>query len=73
MQQCFGDKPTQGADDGDYLSNPYEQEGFQNQIKHISDHKGDDEAEDYVDHLLDHHDVSKKDREDKKETLMAKV
>src|ERR1700693_2587095 len=23
--QCFGDKPTQGSDDGDYLSNPHEQ------------------------------------------------
>ena len=74
LQQTAGDKPTKSADDGDYLKNPYEQEGFQNQIDYISDHFGEQEANDYVDHLLDHHDVdSKKERTDKKETLMAKV
>lgn len=74
LQQTTGDKPTQSADDGDYLDNPFEQEGFQNQIEYIADTFGDDEAEDYVDDLLDYHDVEdNEDFEDKKETLMSKV
>lgn len=74
MQQCLGDKPTQGADDGEYLKNPNEQEGFQNQIEYIANEFGDQEAEDYVDNLLDHHEVEdKKDKKELKEELMAKV
>jgi len=74
LQQTTGDKPTQGADDGDYLENPFEQEGFQRQIEYVDDMFGGHEAENYVEHLLDHHDVKdSKDREDKKETLMEMV
>jgi hypothetical protein len=74
LQQTTGNRPTQSSDDGSYLDNPAEQEGFQNQIEYISDHFGEDEAEDYVDNLLDHHNVdSKKEIEEKKEVLMAKV
>lgn len=74
LQQTTGTKPTQSSDDGSYLDNPAEQEGFQNQIDYISDHFGDEEAHDYVDNLLEHHDVdSDKEKEEKKEILMAKV
>lgn len=74
LQQTTGDKPTQSADDGSYLDNPYEQEGFQNQIEYIAKQFGEGEAENYVDDLLDHHEVeSKKEVEEKKETLMSKV
>ena len=74
LQQTTGDKPTQSADDGSYLDNPYEQEGFQNQVEYIANQFGENEAENYVDDLLEHHDVeSKKEFNDKKETLMAKV
>lgn len=73
FQQCFGKQATQGADDGSYLDNPYEQEGFQNQIEFIDDHFGEEEAEDYVDNLLDYHDVPKKEENEKKEVLMSKV
>lgn len=74
LQQTTGDKATKSSDDGSYLDNPYEQEGFQNQVQYIANHFGDDEAENYVDDLLDHHDVdSKKEIKDKKETLMSKV
>lgn len=74
LQQTTGSKPTQSADDGSYLDNPFEQEGFQNQVEYIANHKGENEAEEYVDDLLEHHEVdSKKEFEDKKETLMAKV
>lgn len=74
LQQCFGDKPTQGADDGDYLENPAEQEGFQYQIKYIDKKFGPNKAEDYVEQLLDHHEVNNSnERKDKKEDLMSKV
>jgi hypothetical protein len=74
LQQTTGTKPTQSSDECSYLDNPFEQEGFQNQIEYIADHFGDDEAENYVDDLLDHHDVdSKKELKDKKEKLMSKV
>lgn len=74
LQQTTGDKATISSDEGSYLDNPYEQEGFQNQVEWISEQFGEDEAENYVDDLLDHHDVeSKKEIKDKKETLMAKV
>ncbi len=74
LQQTTGTKPTQSSDDGSYLDNPFEQEGFQNQVEYIAKHFGDNEAENYVDDLLDHHDIdSDKEKEEKKETLMAKV
>lgn len=74
LQQTTGTKPTKSSNDGHYLDNKFEQEAFSNQIEYLADHKGDKEAEDYVENLLDHHEVdNKKEREDKKETLMAKV
>ena len=74
LQQTTGSKPTQSADDGDYLDNPFEQEGFQNQIEYISKQFGEEEAENYVDELLEHHDVDDEDEfDEKKDTLMSKV
>jgi hypothetical protein len=72
LQQTTGNKATRSSDDGNYLDNPYEQEGFQNQVEYISDQFGKPEAEKYVDDLLEHHEVdSKKEKEEKKEVLMA--
>lgn len=73
LDQCFGDKPTQGAEDGDYLHNPFEQAAFKDQIQYIDDQFGDDEAESYVEHLLDHHDKKGKEKEKLEKTLMEKV
>lgn len=74
LQQTTGTKPTQSADDGSYLDNPYEQEGFQNQVEYIAKQFGEEEAENYVDDLLKHHDVeTHKEFKEKKETLMSKV
>jgi hypothetical protein len=73
LQQCFGEDSTQGADDGDYLLNPYEQEGFQNQTEYLADTRGEDEAEAYINQVLDHHDVEGKDRKDKKEILLKEI
>lgn len=71
-QQTTGNKPTQGANDGDYLENKYEIEGFQNQVEYIADTRSDDDAEEYVDQVLDHHDVDSG-REDKKDELMESI
>jgi hypothetical protein len=71
LQQTTGSKPTKSSDDGNYLDNPFEQEGFQNQISYIANNFGEDEAEEYVDHLLDYHEADSKD--ERKEELMAKV
>jgi len=72
FQQLFGDEPTQGAEDGDYLLNPFEQEGFQNQTAYIADTEGEDVAEDYIDKVLDHHDVNdNKERQYKKNLLLG--
>src|SRR5208282_5759512 len=60
LQQTTGDKPTQSADDGSYLDNPYEQEGFQNQVEYIANQFGEGEAENYVDDLLEHHEIDNK-------------
>jgi len=54
-QQTTGNKATPGSTDDNYLDNPTEQEGFRNQTKYISDTKSDDEAEEYVEQVLDHH------------------
>lgn len=66
-------KPTQSADDGDYLLNPAEQEAFQYQVKFIDDQFGKDEAEDYVDQVLDHHDVDNKKERNHKENILMKL
>ncbi|SRR6266581_1270192 len=71
IQQCFSSKPTQGSTDGDYLDNKFEQEAFRNQTEYLSETKGDDVAENYIDKVLDHHDVnSKKEREQRKKKLL---
>lgn len=71
LQQTSGTKPTQGASDGSYLDNKYEIEGFQNQTEYISDTRGDDVAEKYVEKVLDHHEVSDlKEREERKDQLL---
>jgi hypothetical protein len=73
LRQCFDNKPSIGADEGDYLSNPDEQEAFQFQVEYIDDQFGEQHAEDYVDNLLDHHKVDDEDREEKKDVLMERV
>jgi len=70
-QQTTGDKPTQGANDGNYLDNKYEIEGFQNQVEYIADVHDKNVAEDYVEQVVNHHNVENKD--DKKEELMEAI
>jgi hypothetical protein len=71
FQQCMNSKPTKGANDGDYLDNKYEQEGFQAQTEYLSDTRNDETAEKYIDKVLDHHDINnKKEREKRKKKLL---
>jgi hypothetical protein len=73
-QQSTGDHPTRNSDDGEYLDNKYEQEGFQNQVEYISDHFGTEEAEDYVDNLLEYHEVDDgKKRKELEDVLLEKI
>jgi len=70
-QQCFGDGPTRGsADSEDYLDNEFEQEGFQAQTEYLSETRGDQAAEEYVEQVLDHHDVKQTDREERRKDLL---
>ncbi len=73
LAQSYGDRPTPGADDGDYLKNPAEQDAFIRQIEYIDDIFGPDQADSYTEHLLDHHDKDGEDRNELKEKLMEKV
>jgi hypothetical protein len=71
LQQCFQDKPTNKVSDEDYLNDPNEQEGFQNQVKFLSDEQSPEDAEEYIDDLLEYHDPVNKD--DKKDILLSKI
>jgi hypothetical protein len=72
MQQTMGNKATKSTDNESYLDNEHEQEGFQNQIEFISNHYGDNKAEEYVDDLLDHHDIKDDDKRDELESVFLK-
>lgn len=73
-QQTTGNKPTKSSDDGNYLQNPHEQEGFANQVHYIANQFGDTEAENYVDDLLEHHEVEDhKEKVELKDIFMEKV
>lgn len=69
-QQTTGEGPTKGSNDQNYLKNPYEVEGFQMQTEFISDTKGDEAAEEYVDKVIDHHGLKGKEREERKKDLL---
>jgi hypothetical protein len=74
LQQTTGTKPTKGSEDGNYLQNPFEQEAFTNQVEFIADHEGEDQAEDYVDNLLEHHEITDKEEKDElEEVFLAQV
>jgi hypothetical protein len=72
-QQTTGNKPTQGADEGDYLHNPFEQEGFISQVEFIANNDSQNKAVEYVDDLLEHHDKKGKERDKLEDILLEKV
>jgi hypothetical protein len=70
IDQCFGDGPTQGAAEGEYLDNKFEQEGFKTQTEYLSETRGDQEAINYTLKVMDHHDVPPKSRKQKLKELL---
>lgn len=70
LQQTTGNSPTKGSTEDNYLENEYEQEGFQNQTKYISDQKSPEKAEKYVQKVMDHHKIPEKEREDLEDDLL---
>jgi hypothetical protein len=74
FDQAFSSKATKSSDEGSYLDNKHEQKAFKVQVEYIADEFGKDEAIDYVDNLLEHHEVDdKKEYKDKKELLLSKI
>lgn len=71
LQQTTGNAPTQGSTEEDYLDNESEQEGFQNQTKYISLVDGPEEAEEYIEKVLDHHEIPDKEREQREDKLLS--
>ena len=57
----------------DYLNREDEIEAFQYQVKFDEQIRGEDKAEEYVDGLLDFHDIPSDQKRDKKEEIMEKV
>lgn len=60
------------GDNKDYLDKETEEEAFKSQIDFKRREESPEEAEEYVEKLLDHHDVSGKKRKEKKEELLDK-
>jgi len=71
LQQTVRKNGTQPHDE--YLKNPDEQEGFNTQIKYIEKEYGKEEAEKYVNHLLNYHDVNDADKNKIKKELTAAI
>lgn len=66
-QQCLSDGPT--IQEANYLDDQNELEAFEHQVDFIGDNEGMGEAKEYVDKLLDHHNVSDGER-DKYESIL---
>jgi hypothetical protein len=72
LQQTTGKQATKSSDDGNYLDNKFEQEAFTKQVEYIADQFGEGEAENYVDDLLDHHEVKNKKKKNELEDIFLK-
>ena len=66
-------KNNSSKDDEDYLDDKDEIEAFQWQIKYDEESRGEEEAEEYVDELLEYHDVPDGEKGDKKELFLEKT
>lgn len=74
FQMTTRKKPTKGIGDGEYLDNKDEIEAFTYQVELLDNLFGEPKAEDYVDNLLDYHEVDEDDeRDEKKDELMGRL
>jgi hypothetical protein len=72
LDQITGTKPTQNTDkmnSEDYITSPEELNAFNIQIEFMEDEFGKNEADKYVNHLLDYHDIKGKKRKEVKKKL----
>lgn len=60
------------TDREDYLDDPNEQEAFQVQLEYMDEHTP-EEVQQYLENLLDHHDIEGKERKEKKEKLTENI
>lgn len=68
----FGGK-NKNNDNEDYLDNENELEAFQRQVEFQAREDGLDKAEEYVEDLIEYHEVPKHKKQDKKEELLERV
>lgn len=60
-------------EDEEYLDRPDELEAFQYQIKFEDDARGPEQAEEYVDNLIEYHEIDDEEKDSKREELLDKV
>lgn len=70
LQQKTGKNMHKHRDEDEYLDKETEEEAFKVQVDFKKREESEEEAEDYVEKLLDHHDIKGKERKDKKEELL---
>jgi hypothetical protein len=75
LQQITGDSPTKGSegDSESYLSNKDEIEAFSNQVEFLAEEFDYETAEDYVDRLLDYHEMRGLEKKKHKNDLMENI
>jgi len=61
------------VDKDNYLDDENEQEAFQAQISFQNKHEGPEEVQEYIENLLDHHDIKGKERKEKEKMLTEEV
>jgi len=71
LQQSTGNHKCQhDQEKEEYLDLETEEEAFKTQVDYKKREESEEEAEDYVENLLDHHDMKGKKREEKKDELL---
>ena len=72
LQQKNG-KVTEESQSKEYLDDENEIEAFQAQLSFMSDYDDEEEIQEYLENLLDHHNITGVEREEKKEELLEEV
>lgn len=74
LQMSTRNHPTKGSKDGEYLDNKDEVEAFTYQVELLDDLFGEPKAENYVENLLNYHDIENgKDRKKKHKELTKRI
>jgi len=70
LQQSTGKNLTKNKAD-DYLDKPTEMEAFQTQVEFKKENEDEGQAEEYVDKLLDYHNIGGRERKEKEQELLG--